>query len=98
MQGIWLSADYLNIVIQVEGAGEAHSFHFGQDSVSVSGEHRLVALRLYHNRGEDAEYYTHKVYLSVPLKQYQFASGDTIMMGVNLYGEGMKYYKFAYNQ
>ena len=98
MQGIWLSAGYINIVLQIEGAGEAHSFHFGQDSISVSGEHRLVSLRLYHNRGEDAEYYTHRAYLSVPLKQYQLADGDTISMGVNLYGEGMKYYKFAYNQ
>jgi endonuclease YncB( thermonuclease family) len=98
MQGIWLSAGYINIVLQIEGAGEAHSFHFGQDSISVSGEHRLVSLRLYHNRGEDAEYYTHRAYLSVPLKQYQLADGDTISMGVNLYGKGMKYYKFAYNQ
>ncbi|MBQ8360569.1 MAG: NigD-like N-terminal domain-containing protein [Bacteroidaceae bacterium] len=82
MQSIWRGGNYLNLILLVKAQKGRHTFHFIEDSVTVSAStgHRTLYLRLYHDANDDVQAYTQKVGLSLPLSGYSgtLAEGDSI--------------------
>lgn len=66
VQSIWLSGDYLNMVLLVKAQDRPHTFFFVEQERGAA-----VRLGLYHDRGDDVEAYTQQAYLSVPLAGYR---------------------------
>ena len=62
---IWMGLDYLNIVLEVKTGGGDHTFHFVEDEVrwNETAARREVCLSLYHDAGDDPQYYTRRAYL-----------------------------------
>lgn len=90
VQSIWLSGDYLNMVLLVKAQDKKHIFRFIE---TVTGP--VVEVELYHDKGEDVEAYTQRAYLSLPLKDYkQHCSG--VRFTLNTSKEGMKSYSFSF--
>lgn len=82
---IWMGLDYLNLVLEVKCADGGHAFHFVEDRVDdLSPSHRDVSLTLYHDAGGDPPYYTRRVYLSVPLRQYATAGIQLVTVRFSL--------------
>lgn len=79
---IWMGLDYLNIVLEVKTGGGDHTFHFVEDEVrwDETAARREVCLSLYHDAGDDPQYYTRRAYLSIPLAQY--ATDDAASLSV----------------
>ena len=79
---IWMGLDYLNIVLEVKAGGGDHTFHFVEDEVrwDETAARREVCLSLYHDAGDDPQYYTRCAYLSIPLAQY--ATDDAASLSV----------------
>ena len=97
---IWMGLDYLNLVLEIKTADGGHAFHFVEDEVSwdATTARREVALSLYHDAGEDPQYYTRRVYLSVPLRQYATEGARTVSLRFNLrnYDHEVETYSFEY--
>lgn len=91
---VWRKGDYINMNIGVltTNAGR-HGFAFCEDSVRVDiSGCTSVYLSLLHLRPEnDAESYTEKVYMSMPVRRYAYA--DTIVFSINSY-DGLKVFKY----
>ena len=69
---IWMGRDYLNLVMTFKGQSATHKFHFVEERVTTdeaTGQ-REVTLLLYHDKADDVEAYSRRVYLSVPLRHY----------------------------
>lgn len=100
IQSIWLSGNYLNLILDVRRKDQAHVFHFIEDSLTAerAGTHTLY-LRLYHNSNNDYEAFTDQTYLSVPLRHYRDSlhAGDKIRFRLNTYKEGETYRDFPIN-
>lgn len=79
---IWMGLDYLNVVLEVKTGGESHAFHFVEEEVrwNETAARREVCLSLYHDAGDDPQYYTRRAYLSIPLAQY--ATDDAASLSV----------------
>ncbi len=97
---IWMGLDYLNLVLEIKTADGGHAFHFVEDEVSWDDAtaRREVALSLYHDAGDDPQYYTRWVYLSVPLRQYAADDARTVSLrfSLNNYEDEEETYTFEY--
>ena len=97
---IWMGLDYLNLVLEIKTADGGHAFHFVEDEVSwdATAARREVALSLYHDAADDPQYYTRRVYLSVPLRQYAADGARTVSLRFSLrnYDNEVETYSFEY--
>lgn len=94
---IWPGLDYLNVVLEIKTGGGSHAFHFVEDEVddSTLPARREVCLTLYHDAGDDPQYYTRRAYLSVPLRPYDAEGLETLgirFMLQNYDGEAETYH------
>lgn len=98
MLSIWMGLDYLNIVLEIKTADGAHEFHFVEERAEYENARGDVSLSLYHDANGDPPYYTRRVYLSVPLRQYAVAGVDTVAVRFSLrnYADETETYSFAY--
>ena len=97
-QSGWIAKNkkYFNISLnkltgEVNGVENAQYFGIIEDSVRISKSGiRRVYLRLSHHQNNVPEYYTSRVYISVPLTYYRnvLSDGDSIFFRVNTYGAG----------
>lgn len=83
---IWMGLDYLNIVLEVKTGGGDHTFHFVEDEVrwDETAARREVCLSLYHDAGDDPQYYTRRAYLSIPLAQYAMDDAASLSVRFSL--------------
>lgn len=88
VQSIWLSGDYLNMVLLVKAQNKKHVFHFIEIKDSP-----VLNLKLYHDKGNDEEAYTQRAYLSVPLRKYKTYCKE-IYFAINTYEKGVITYTF----
>jgi len=97
-QSGWIAKNkrYLNIYLnkltgEVNGTESNQYFGIIEDSVrtSTSGI-RCIYLRLSHHQNNVPEYYTSRVYISVPLTYYRriLSDGDSIFLRTNTYSAG----------
>ena len=97
---IWPGLDYLNVVLEIKTGGGNHAFHFVEDRVAddAATARREVDLTLYHNAGDDPQYYTRRAYLSVPLLPYAGEGVETLDVRFSLqnYDGETETYRFDY--
>lgn len=99
IQSIWLSGEYLNMILLVQYNELSHLYHFVDEGItSDQSGTQTLNLRLFHDRNNDYEAFTKQVYLSVPLKNYLqlLRKGDKIRFNLNTYKEGETYREFDY--
>lgn len=99
IQSIWLSGEYLNMILLVQYKELSHLYHFVDEGItSDQSGTQTLNLRLFHDRNNDYEAFTKQVYLSVPLKNYLqlLRKGDKICFNLNTYKEGETYREFDY--
>lgn len=99
IQSIWLSGEYLNMILLVQYKELSHLYHFVDEGItSDQSGTQTLNLRLFHDRNNDYEAFTKQVYLSVPLKNYLqlLRKGDKIRFNLNTYKEGKTYREFDY--
>lgn len=97
---VWPGLDYLNIVLELKVQDGTHTFHFIEQS-NVPDEAsacRRVSLMLYHDDGDDAQSYTRRAYLSVPLAQYLTDGMESVELdfALNTYDGEVEHYRFVY--
>lgn len=95
LESSWKSRNgkYINLDMSVlTGAADdeatGHTVGMLCDGVTLEADgHQLVRLRLYHDRGAVPEYYTAKVYVSVPVSYLPvtLSEGDKVEIKVNTY-------------
>ena len=99
IQSIWLSGNYVNMILLVQYKDQTHAYHFIDEGFTANEDGtRTLNLRLYHDRKNDYEAFTKQVYLSVPLKKYlqSLQKGDKIRFYLNTYKEQETYREFDY--
>ena len=99
IQSIWLSGNYVNMILLVQYKDQTHAYHFIDEGFTPNEDGtQTLNLRLYHDRRNDYEAFTKQVYLSVPLKNYLqlLRKGDKIRFSLNTYKEQETYREFDY--
>lgn len=99
IERMWLSGKYLNMVLLAKVKEERHSYHFIDQGIQKEADGtQTLHLQLYHNRNNDYEAFTRKVYLSVPLWAYdgKLKQGDKIVFHISTYEEGDTQREFIY--
>ena len=99
IERMWLSGKYLNMVLLAKVKEESHSYHFIDQGIQKEADGtQTLHLQLYHNRNNDYEAFTRKVYLSVPLWAYdgKLKQGDKIVFHISTYKEGDTQREFIY--
>lgn len=100
IQSIWLSGDYLNMILLAKVKLWPHYYHFIHEGIDRSSDgSRTLRLRLYHHQNSDELAFTERVYLSVPLWAYRdsLTAGDSIAFRLNTFEEGETCRTFAYS-
>ena len=90
LESIWLSSNkrYLNLSVVIKtGAvdedAEIHTLGIVNDTIMVVDNNlRTCQLRLYHSQGDVPQYYSQRVYFSIPLNGLQ---ADSLHLSVNTY-------------
>ena len=90
LESAWLSNNkkYLNLSLIVKtGAvdkdAELHTLGLVGDTITVSGDGlRTYQLRLYHSQGDVPQYYSQRVYFSIPVSGLE---ADSLQLSVNTY-------------
>lgn len=105
MESAWRSKNgrYVNLCVGLvtgtnEGDDTKHAMGMVCDTLVVNDDgQKHLHLRLYHYRNGMPEYYTTKVYFSIPLKNnpYHLGTGDSLSVAVNTY-EGWVTKTFTY--
>jgi hypothetical protein len=95
MESAWRSKNgrFVNLCVGLvtgtkEGDDSKHAMGMVCDTLVVNDNgQKHLHLRLYHYRNGMPEYYTTKVYLSIPLKNnpYHLGTGDSLSVSVNTY-------------
>ncbi len=98
VRSVWQSGEYINLILLPLVKEGSHAFHFIDYGITESGGTRTLALTLYHDRKGDSEAFTREVCLSIPLWPYrhELRKGDTVVLQINTYDEGVVSYTFAY--
>lgn len=99
IERIWLTPNYLNMVLWVQVKDHAHQYNFVFEECSVNADNsRTFTFSLHHDRKGDSEAFTEQVYMSLPLKAYQdsLQKGDRIIFRLNTYAEGYTNRTFIY--
>lgn len=92
LQSIWLSGEYLNLILQIRVKDKRHELSFIENGITIDKDGRqTLTLTLFHDRKDDVEGFDEKHYLSVPLWHYQdkLNKGDQIVFNLNTSKEGM---------
>lgn len=89
VQSIWMSGNYLNMVLLVKGQNQEHEYH----CIETTDDSRL-RFQFYHDRKGDIEAYTKKVYFSIPMKGYKYRY-SSFLFSINTRKEGVKTYEFS---
>ena len=72
IQSIWLSKNYLNMILLIKIKEKGSKLAFVDQGISTNEDGtQTLTLMLYHNRNNDVEGYDQNYYLSVPLWHYQ---------------------------
>lgn len=99
IESIWISGDYLNFSALVMLQQQfSHVYRFVEKSEGSALRVRPeVHLSFYHDRGDDVEGYTERVYFSIPLGGYieKYGRDMAIRFTINTYKEGMKEYRLG---
>lgn len=98
IQSLWLSGNYLNMVLLIPVKEGKHAFHFVDEGVeAANGGKKILDLRLYHDNNNDYAAFTNRAYLSVPLHKYKnlLDVGDSICFRLNTLKEGQTFRKFV---
>ena len=91
MQRMWKTDRYLNAVVEVMVKDKKHSFAFIDKGYRYnSNGTKTLQLLLSHDRDNDIEGFTEKVYLSIPIWTYEneLQAGDSICFELNTVKEG----------
>ena len=99
IQSIWRSGSYLNLIALAMVKDRTHEYHFIDNGITHNEDGtKTLHLTLYHDRHNDVEGFSRKVYLSVPLWAYAdvLQEGDEIVFTLNTYKEGMTSRSFTY--
>lgn len=99
IERIWLTPNYLNMVLLVQVKDRAHQYDFVFEGCTVNADNsRTFTFSLHHDRKGDSEAFTEQVYMSLPLKAYQdsLQTGDQIIFCLNTYKEGPTNRTFIY--
>ena len=68
---LWSSKRYVNMRVALHTAAKPHAFAFVEEGWDyLENDVRRLRLHLYHDRGENPEYYTREAYLSCPIYHY----------------------------
>ncbi len=68
---LWSSGRYINMHLALHTATEPHAFAFIEEGVdTLSDDTRRLRLHLYHDQGNNPEYYTREAYISCPIYHY----------------------------
>ena len=86
IQSIWKSGEYINLVLLPTVKEKPHAFHFIDQGITEANGKRTLNLTLYHDRNNDIEAFTRKVYLSIPLWGYKevLEKGDQVVVQLSL--------------
>ncbi len=97
IRSIWQSGNYLNMILTPLIKDQSHAFHFIDYDITEQNGQNILYLKLYHDRNNDEEAFTHEVYLSVPLWYYQdkMNTTDSVFFEINTY-DGANVYKFLF--
>lgn len=98
IQSIWLSGNYLNMVLLIPVKEEKHAFHFVDEGLETAADgKKILNLRLYHDSNNDYAAFTNRAYLSVPLHGYKdkLSVGDGVCFHLNTVKQGQVFRKFA---
>lgn len=99
IERIWLTQNYLNMVLLVQMKNQAHQYNFIFEGCTENADNsRTFTFSLYHDRKGDSEAFTEQIYMSLPLKAYQnsLRKGDQIVFRLNTYKEGSTSRTFIY--
>lgn len=99
IQSIWRSGNYLNLIVLAMMKNHTHEYHFIDNGITHNEDGtKTLHLALYHDRNNDVEGFSTKVYLSVPLWSYanELQKGDKIIFTLNTYKEGVTSRSFTY--
>ena len=91
IQRLWKTDRYLNAVAEVKVKDKQHSFSFiDKGCRGNSNGTKTLQILLSHDKNNDIEGFTEKVYLSIPLWPYEneLRTGDSICFEVNTVKEG----------
>ncbi|MBR1463903.1 MAG: NigD-like N-terminal domain-containing protein [Prevotella sp.] len=105
LESIWQSKqnEYINmgLLLKTGNPDESDNRHVVGMMCDTVYEHpdryRHIRLRFYHDQHQMPEYYSSKVYVSIPMKKLPctIARGDTVTVAVNSY-EGLREKSFVY--
>ncbi|MCD8292530.1 MAG: NigD-like protein [Prevotellaceae bacterium] len=86
MVSIWPGLDYLNIVLTAKQQG-THTFYYIEQALTDDAQTgtRSVQLLLYHDSTSEAEDYSKRAYLSIPLQQYLTEGVQALALSFTLY-------------
>ena len=99
IQSIWLSGNYLNLIVKEKAKDKVHYYHFIDEGITSHNGIQTLNLRLFHDRNNDYEAFTRNIYLSVPLSNYksQLHKGDKIRFYIHTYKENETFREFKFN-
>lgn len=97
IESVYRGGNYLNIVALPMMQNNVHSYAFVEDSIRFDrlGKKKLF-LKLAHNQNGDRESFPRRVYLSIPLGEYDMNEGDTVILRANIYNKGEQAWQVAY--
>lgn len=97
LQSLSRRGRYLNLILQVKVKDQKHVYQFIDQGMEDKGTHRILHLRLYHDRQGDAEAFHRTVYASVPLWPYAdtLQPTDSVEFHFTTYREGKTSRRFA---
>ena len=99
IQSIWRSGEYLNMVLLISSRDQEHELSFIENGIARNDDGtKTLTLTLFHDRKGDIEGFNEKYYLSIPLWHYQgvLDKGDSIILQLNTYEEGMTSRSYIY--
>ncbi|MBR6926527.1 MAG: hypothetical protein IKH52_04885 [Bacteroidaceae bacterium] len=68
---LWSSGRYINMRLALHTATEPHAFAFVEEGIDqLNDGTRRLRLHLYHDQGNNPEYYTRETYISCPIYRY----------------------------
>jgi hypothetical protein len=108
LQSVWCSGNrkYINFGLniltgKVDGNDGVHHFGMIEDIIrTLTNGQKRVELRLYHDQNHVPEYYTSRIYISLPISFYNsvLSTGDSIIIKINTYKDGWVTKRFVYVQ
>ena len=99
IRSMWITSRYLNFILNIQAKEKPHSYHFIDQGIHNNTDgSRTLLFTFHHDRKDDYEAFTRKVYFSIPLRHYEgkLQKGDKIQLRINTYKEGEVIREFNY--